>query len=114
MSKSTYWVVDPTGVYGQVEGADQRDLAVRQHGWIEADEPGPTDQVYVVNEHPEIGPGRLPYGALESGAWGGRGWKPGPPPELAPAAAQTSPVDEPAKPTKSTPAAAAGGEKKEK
>lgn len=111
MSSKTYWITDPEGVYAQVEGADQRDHYTRVLGWTEVDEPGLEDQVHVINEHPEIGPGRLPYGALADDAWAGRGWKPGPPPG---AVAQTPPAAAPAKPTKSTPAAAAGGEQKEK
>lgn len=100
MSKNTYWLHDAEGVYAQVEGADQRDLATRVYGWAEVDEPPADAQVHVVNEHPEIGPGRLPYGALESGAWAGRGWKPGPPPELPAPTEQAASSTEPAKPTK--------------
>jgi hypothetical protein len=112
MSKTMYWVTDSDGVYAQVEGADQRDLATRLHGWTEAGEPPVDAQVHVVNEHPEIGPGRLPYGALESGAWAGRGWKPGPPPELPAPTEQAASSPEPAKPTKAT--APAAGDQKEK
>jgi hypothetical protein len=104
-SKTTYWISNAEGVHAQVEGAEQRDLATRLYGWAEVDEPGPLDQVHAVNEHPEIGPGRLSYGALASDAWAGRGWRPGPPPELA------TPVDEPAKTTKP---AAGGAQSKEK
>jgi hypothetical protein len=96
-------------VYARVEGAAERDLWTKVRGWAEADEPGPTDQVHVVNEHPEIGPGQLPYGAVPD--WGGLGWKPGPPPESsavpgepAAAAPKRSPVPKPA----------GGGDSKEK
>lgn len=114
MSKNTYWLHDAEGVYAQVEGADQRDLATRVYGWTEVDEPPADAQVRVVNEHPEIGPGRLPYGALDGGGWAARGWKPGPPPEMPPVAPTDQPASgsEAAKPTKA--AAPAAGEQKEK
>lgn len=107
--KSTYWIRDAEGVFAQVVGAEARDLWTRVRGWFAADEPGPIDQVHVVNEHPEVGPGRLPYGAVEGHA--GRGWKVGPPPE--PAGSETpAPAQEPVKPTKA--AASAAGDQKEK
>lgn len=109
-SKNTYWLADANGVYAQVEGADRRDEAVRQHGWTEAEEPPVDAQVHVVHEDPAIGPGRLPYGALEGGAWAVRGWKPGPPPELAEPTEQPAPAPEAAKTTKS----ATSGDTKEK
>lgn len=94
MSKQSYWIRDPEGVYAQVEGTDQRDFWTKVQGWVDADEPGPTDQVHVVNENPEIGPGRLPFGALP--AWGGLGWAAGPPPgEGAPASAPSPKVSQP-------------------
>lgn len=111
--KQKYWIRDSEGVYAQVDGSEQRDLWTKVRGWSEADEPSQTDQVHVTNEHPEIGPGRLPYGALEG--WSGYGWAAGPPPEpvsLFSAAKTTSaPVDDAAKPIKA--AAPAAGEKKE-
>ena len=79
MPKNSYWIADVEGVYALVEGADQRDEWTKVRGWHEAAEPGPTDQVHVVNENPEILPGRLPYGALGAGL-DGYGWRPGPPP----------------------------------
>lgn len=112
MSKNTYWVVDANGFYAQVEGVDQRDLATRVHGWAQADEPPADAQVHVVNEHPEIGPGRLPYGALEGGGWAARGWKPGPPPGL-PVEAPTDQAASAPETAKKSPAAA-GGDQKEK
>jgi hypothetical protein len=78
MSKQSYWISDVRGEHALVEGTAERDQWVKVHGWADADEPGPADQVHVVNENPEIGPGLLPYGAVED--WGGLGWKPGPPP----------------------------------
>jgi len=109
-SKNTYWVVDANGFYAQVEGADQRDLATRVHGWTAVDEPPPDAQVHVVNEHPEIGPGRLPYGALEGGGWAARGWKPGPPPGL-PAAEEPTDKAASTEPAKKAAAPAAGDQK---
>jgi hypothetical protein len=113
--KQKYWIHDVEGVYALVEGADQRDEWTKVRGWTEADEPGPFDQVHVVNENPEIFPGRLPFGAVEH--WAGMGWSAGPPVPAnetlnsAPVE-QAAPVAEPAKTTKSP--AAAGGEQKEK
>lgn len=78
MSNQSYWISDVRGVYALVGSTAERDQWVKVHGWSDADEPGATDQVCVVNEHPEIRPGLLPYGAVED--WGGLGWKPGPPP----------------------------------
>jgi hypothetical protein len=72
--KQKYWISDSEGVFAQVEGADERDQWTRVRGWSEADEPGPTDQVWVANEHPDIAPGRLPYGAVEH--WAGLGLRP--------------------------------------
>jgi hypothetical protein len=78
VSKNSYWIADAEGVYAQVEGADQRDEWTKVRGWRETGEPGPTDQVHVVNENPEIGPGRMPYAAVPLHA--GYGWRFGPPP----------------------------------
>lgn len=105
MNKQSYWIRDVEGVHALVEGADQRDQWVKVHGWSDADEPSATDQVHVINENPEIGPGRLPYGAVEG--WGGLGWKPGPPPGV-----ESAPAVEPVKPQ--TTAAAGGASSKEK
>lgn len=103
--KQKYWVRDVGGVYAQVEGADQRDEWTRVRGWTEA-EPGPTDQVHVVNSNPGITPGRLPYAAVEH--WAGLGWEFGPP---EPVAAEAVVDVEPVKTSKSAPA---GVEQKEK
>lgn len=106
--KQKYWIRDVEGVFAHV-GAEARDLWTKVRGWVEADEPGPTDQVHVVNEHPEVGPGRLPYAAVELHA--GLGWSAGPPPEPVsetPDPAVVVPAADPAKPTKPT---AAGGDK---
>lgn len=108
--KNTYWIRDTEGAFAQVVGAEAHDLWTRVRGWFESGEPGPNDQVHVINEHPEVGPGRLPYGAVEGHA--GRGWKVGPPPEVAGATESPAPAEEPAKPTKA--AAPAAGEQKEK
>jgi hypothetical protein len=102
--KSNYWIADTEGVYALVEGADQRDEWTKVRGWSEAAEPGPTDQVHVVNENPEILPGRLPYAAVELHS--GLGWKAGPPPAPYDATKDPvlvdQPVAEPAKPTTQT------------
>jgi hypothetical protein len=107
-----HWIKDVESVFAQVTGAEVRDWWTKVRGWVEADEPGPTDQVHVVNEHPEIGPARLPYGVVPDMA--GLGWSAGPPPD--PDAEAPVPADQPAaepvKPTKT--AASAGGEQKEK
>ena len=117
MSKTNYWIADVEGVHALVEGADQRDEWTKVRGWHEAGEPGPADQVHVVNETPGVGPGRLPYGALGAGL-SGYGWRPGPPPapfdatrDPALADQPASVVDEPVKP-KIT-AASGAAEKKE-
>lgn len=123
-TKNSYWIRDVDGVHALVDGAAERDQWTKVHGWAETGEPGPTDQVHVVNEHPEVGPGRLPYGAVED--WSGLGWKPGPPPEpvdasrnpaLVDQAAATRASDEPEQKTTATttkPAAnATSGDKKE-
>lgn len=106
-NKTMYWIADPEGVYAQVEGADQRDEWTKVRGWTVADEPGPTDQVHVVNENPEIGPGRLPYAAVELHA--GLGWSAGPPPEpvdlTKPAEAGQPVAEAPKADTKPTPKA---------
>jgi hypothetical protein len=114
--KQKYWIRDTEGVYAQVEGAEARDEWTKVRGWTEAGEPGPIDQVHVVNENREIAQGHpLPYAALEG--WAGLGFYAGPPPQPygttkpAPPAEQAAPVAEPIKPTKAQ--AAAGGEKKE-
>lgn len=107
------WIQDTQGVYALVEGAEARDQWTKVRGWAEAGEPGPTDQVHVVNENPEIGPGFLPYGAVELHA--GLGWSAGPPPEPVPAfvpAETPAPSADAVKPTKA--AASAAGEQKEK
>jgi hypothetical protein len=78
MPNQSYWIRDVRGIYALVDSAAERDQWTKVHAWVDADEPGSTDQVCVVNENPEIGPGQLPYGAVED--WGGLGWKPGPPP----------------------------------
>jgi len=98
-----YWITDSEGVYAQVEGADQLALWTRVRGWAEAGEPGPTDQVWVVNEHPEVGPGRMPYAAVALHA--GLGWSAGPP------FGDFGPAPEP--PAKTTKAPAPAGDKKE-
>lgn len=75
---NNYWIANPEGEYALVDGAAARDEWIKVRGWHEAGEPGPTDQVHVVNENPEVGPGRLPYAAVALHA--GLGWKAGPPP----------------------------------
>lgn len=105
--KQKYWIRDVDGVFAEVEGVDQRDEWTRVRGWAEAGEPGPTDQVHVVNAHPEIGPGRLPFAAIALHA--GLGWSAGPP---EPVAVDATADVEPVKPHKSP--APAGVEQKEK
>jgi hypothetical protein len=114
--KQSYWIADVEGNHALVEGADARDEWTKIRGWSEVGEPGPNDQVHVVNEHPEVGPGRLPYAALAAGL-DGYGWRPGPPPPPFDATKDPAltdvavPVVEPVKPK--TPAAAGAAEKKE-
>jgi hypothetical protein len=98
--KNSYWIVDTEGVYAQVEGADQRDEWTKVRGWSQAAEPGPSDQVHVVNEHPDIQPGRLPYGALAD--WAGLGWSAGPPPVPADSTKDPVLVDQAAAPIAET------------
>jgi hypothetical protein len=105
MPKQSYWIRDVRGEHALVGSAAERDQWVKVHGWSEADEPGLTDQVHVVNENPEIGPGLLPYGAVEG--WGGLGWKPGPPP-----GGESEPAAEPVK-SHQTPTATSGDKSKE-
>lgn len=103
MSKQ-YWIRDVQGVHALVGSAADRDWWTKVRGWSDADVPGSTDQVHVVNENPEIGPGQLPYGAVED--WSGLGWKPGPP------GGESAPAAEPAKPNQA-PAATSGDKTKE-
>lgn len=102
---NSYWISNPQGEYALVEGTADRDTWTKVHGWSEATEPGPTDQVFVVNENPEILPGRLPYAAVALHA--GLGWKPGPPPPVGVKPAEAEPKISPAK------ASATSGDKKE-
>ncbi len=92
MSKTKYWLVDPSGVYAQVEGAEDRDARVRIEGWAEASEPSRTDQVHVV--HDAAGRGQLPYGAILDG-WTGLGWKVATPPEQVDLTKDPQLVDQP-------------------
>lgn len=92
--KTHYWICDIAGTYALVEGAEQRDEWVKVRGWAETVEPGPTDQVHVVNDEPTVGGGRLPYAALEAGM-DGLGWKPGPPPEPVDVTRDPAFVDQP-------------------
>lgn len=109
-----YWIRDVDGTYARVEGADQRDQWTKVHGWSEADEPGRTDQVHVINENPDIAQGHpLPYGALEG--WAGLGFTAGPPPQPSGATKPGPPTEQPAEPAKPTKAAATtAAETKEK
>lgn len=83
MAKNSYWLIDPSdGSYAYVEGAAERDKWVKVHGWTEAEnEPGPTDQVHLRNESPDLGPSKLPRQAAEDPKWAALGWAPGAPPE---------------------------------
>jgi hypothetical protein len=110
--KKKQWIQDVEGVFAQVE-AGARDLWTKVRGWAEADEPGPTDQVWVVNENPEIGPGRLPYAAVELHA--GLGWAAGAPPEPAGTTKDPAPVEQatPTGPAKTKTTAAGGDKNKE-
>lgn len=118
MTKNNYWIIDHEGVYALVEGAEQRDEWTKVRGWTTAAEPGPTDQVHVVNDNPEIAQGHpLPYAALPG--WAPLGFRPGPPPAPVdttkdPALvdqALVAPAAEPVKPK--TQAAAGATDKKE-
>ncbi len=90
---SIHWIRDAEGVCALVDSAAMRDFWTKVNGWTEIDRPEATDQVHVVNEHPEIGPGRLPWGAVE--LWAGLGWSASPPPGAEPIA-DVKPVKAPA------------------
>lgn len=75
--KITTWLVDATGTYALVEGAEARNgfLAL---GWKPADEPGAGDFLYC--RHPDVeASARMTAETLE--VFAGRGWEPAPPPE---------------------------------
>ncbi len=114
MPKQKYWLTDLSGVYAQVEGADERDYWTRVQGWAEVAEPGRNDQVYV--EHQEAGRGQLPYGALLDG-WTGLGWAVTTPPPVVDLTKDPQLVDQPAEvaaePEKTAPAPTSGTSKKE-
>lgn len=106
---ATIWIQDAAGAHALIDAAD-RELWVGLRGWRDADAPGPTDFVQVVNGELR---GCIPFVALAAG-WDLLGWKPGAPPEPVdptkdPAPAG-QPADVPAKQTK----AAAGGKSEEK
>lgn len=105
MTKQTYWLADPEGTRAPVEGAELRDHLLRVSGWIEADEPGRHDFVWLRHEDPALGATRMTWEAAQLDAWAGRGWTPGAP-EVSGAPASAA---EPAKTPKSGTAA---GDKK--
>ena len=114
---NSYWIANPEGEYALVEGAASRDEWTKVHGWHEATEPRPTDQVHVVNENPEVGPGRLPYAALAAGLTG-LGWQAGPPPAVVDVTKDPALVDQAAAPVggpvkPQAPVASGAAEKKE-
>lgn len=78
MSGKKYWLTDVSGIYAQVEGAEQRDYWRQVQGWGETSEPAPDAQVYV--QHPEAGRGRLPYASV-IGGWDALGWSFAAPPD---------------------------------
>lgn len=111
--KQKYWIHDHEGVYALVEGTEARNWWTLVKGWVEADEPGATELVHVLNENPEIAQGHpVPFGAL--GGWAGYGFYPAAPPDPEGTAPTPAPAAEagPAKPTKAP--AAAVAEQKEK
>lgn len=75
--KNTYWITTANGVYAQVAGAEERDRWTPR-GWEQADEPGPTDFVYMRKEGLEQ-PAQFAYGAAET--WQAMGWEFTAPPE---------------------------------
>ncbi len=115
MPKQKYWLVDPSGVYAQVEGADERDSWVRIQGWAETGEPSRTDQVHVVHE--QAGRAQLPYGGLVDG-WSALGWSVATPPAPVDTTKDPQLVDQPAEaaaePEKPATAPASGTATKEK
>jgi hypothetical protein len=85
VSKQSYWIADPNGgAKALVEGADERNRWTQVHGWAEADEPGPGDQVWVHNSKTD---GRTVMAAdaigTEDGGsyWRGVGFRPSAPAE---------------------------------
>jgi hypothetical protein len=102
---TAYWIADATGAHALVEGDEQRDIWVHLRGWHLSGEPGPTDQVRVVNGDLF---GCVPFAALADG-WADLGWAPGPPPEpvdLTRDPAPIAPAVEPPKPKTKAAAAA--------
>lgn len=106
---ATYWIADVTGTHALVEGDEQRDIWVHLRGWRVTAEPGPNDQVHIVNG--DLSGGRIPYGAL-AGEWGDKGWRVGPPPVPADPTRDPVPLVQPARPVKTKAAASAASKEK--
>lgn len=77
MTKQAYWISTTNGYFALVDGTDERDRWTPL-GWREADEPGPTDFVYLRKDGIEQ-PAPFAYAALP--IWQELGWRFGPPPE---------------------------------
>lgn len=107
-----HWIKDSAGVHALVDDG-QHEQWTRVRGWSDADEPGPTDRVYVTHDGAGTG-GPLPFEALAEG-FAALGWKPGPPPEPVDITKDPTIVDQQpaARPAKHQTKAAASGEKKE-
>lgn len=81
MSKTNYWITSAAGTYGQVEGVEERDTWTPL-GWRVADEPGPTDFVFL--RYAETG-GVAPFAYGAVGIWQQMGWElSAPPPHVDP------------------------------
>lgn len=106
MTDNTFWIADALGTHALVASAEERNEWVRGRGWSDAAEPGPSDQVWIVNG--DLDDGRIPFAALAEG-WSDLGWKPGPPPEPVNILKDPALVDQAMPQTK----AAAGGKIKE-
>lgn len=93
-AKQGYWIKDRnTGTFGLVEGAEQRDLWVGVRGWDEADEPAPTDKVWL--HHAETGGRCAMTREAADGLWAGIGWAYSAPPEPADPTRDPALVDQP-------------------
>jgi hypothetical protein len=78
MSKTTYWITTAEGTYGQVEGVEERDRWTPLGWTVAADEPAPTDFVWMRKDGIDR-PARFAYGAAST--WQDMGWKLSAPPE---------------------------------
>lgn len=77
MTKQSYWISTVNGYFALVDGSDERDRWTPL-GWRLADEPGPTDFVYLRKDGIEH-PAPFAYAAVPT--WQELGWLFSPPPE---------------------------------